>query len=113
MARTRTDAQPLDEPVCLGSASAPDGESVSLIEEPYYILAHAPLADQHGRVLKQGDTFAIFDLHGDIQPDGLGEEGVFHDGTRFLSRLMLRLGKERPLFLSSTVKEDNDLLTVD
>jgi glycogen debranching enzyme len=55
----------------------------------------------------------VFDLYGDIQPEGLGEEGVYHDGTRYLSRLILRLGKERPLFLSSTVRESNDLLTVD
>src|SRR5439155_14215709 len=33
--------------------------------------------------------------------------------TRFLARLELLLGEDRPLLLSSTVKEDNDLLTAD
>jgi hypothetical protein len=65
------------------------------------------------RVLKQGDAFAVFDHYGDIKPVALGEEGLFYDGTRFLSCLLLRLGPDRPLFLSSTVKEANDLLTVD
>jgi glycogen debranching enzyme len=92
---------------------AKPAESVSLAEEPFYIVAEAPLADQHTRVLKQGDTFAVFDLYGDVTPAGLGEEGLYHEGTRFLSCFLLRLGKGRPLFLSSTVKEDNDLLTVD
>src|SRR5438094_7857029 len=33
--------------------------------------------------------------------------------TRFLSRLTLKLGKDRPLLLSSTVREDNAVLAVD
>jgi glycogen debranching enzyme len=80
---------------------------------PYYIVAASPAADERSRVLKQGDTFAVFDHYGDIKPGGLGEEGLYHEGTRFLSYLLLRLGKERPLFLSSIVREDNELLAVD
>jgi glycogen debranching enzyme len=81
--------------------------------EPYYIVATSPAADEQTRVLKQGDTFAVFDHQGDIKPAGLGEEGLFHNGTRFLSRLVLGLGRTRPMFLSSTVKQENDLLAVD
>jgi glycogen debranching enzyme len=80
---------------------------------PFYIQASLPAADERARVLKHGDTFAVFDHYGDVQPGGLGEEGVFYEGTRFLSRLLLLLEGERPLFLSSTVKEDNEFLTVD
>jgi glycogen debranching enzyme len=79
---------------------------------PYYIQASSPAADERSRVLKQGETFAVFDHYGDVKPVGLGEEGVFHEGTRYLSCLLLLLGDERPLFLSSTVKEDNECLTV-
>ena len=43
----------------------------------------------------------------------MGEEGIYHDGTRFLSRLRLLVNDRRPLLLSSTVREDNLLLTVD
>src|SRR5690242_6978576 len=81
--------------------------------DPFYIVAPTPLADELSRVLKHGDTFAVFDHYGDITPTGLGEEGLYHEGTRFLSCLVLALGKNRPLLLSSTVKEDNDLLAVD
>jgi glycogen debranching enzyme len=81
--------------------------------DPFYIVAASPLADEQNRVLKHGETFAVFDHCGDIKPAGLGEEGVYYEGTRFLSCLLLRLGEDRPMFLSSTVKQDNDLLTVD
>jgi glycogen debranching enzyme len=82
-------------------------------KSPYYIQATAALADEQTRVLKQGDTFGVFDHYGDIKPVGLGEEGLYHEGTRYLSFFMLGMEKDRPLFLSSTVKEDNELLTVD
>ncbi|MBX3346038.1 MAG: amylo-alpha-1,6-glucosidase, partial [Nitrospira sp.] len=38
---------------------------------------------------------------------------VFHQGTRFLSRQEVFLNNDRPMLLSSTVKEDNALLAVD
>jgi glycogen debranching enzyme len=82
-------------------------------EDLFYIVAPSPLADEHARVLKDGDTFAVFDHCGDVTPGGLGEEGLYHEGTRYLSALVLGLGATRPLLLSSTVKEDNDLLAVD
>lgn len=81
--------------------------------DPFYVLATSPFADENSLVLKQGETFAVFDHCGDIKPGGLGEEGIYHGGTRFLSCLLLKLGADRPLFLSSTVKEENDLLVVD
>jgi len=89
-----------------------DDEVVSLHEQ-FYIQATSSRADDRTRVLKHDDIFAVFDRFGDLQPVGLGEQGIYHDGTRFLSRLELRLGGRRPLMLSSTVKKENDLLTVD
>ncbi len=92
----------------------PAGQPSELVrDDPYYIVAPAPLAGERDRVLKQGDTFAVFDHHGDIRPVGMKEQGLFHEGTRFLCCLVLRLGRGEPMFLSSTVKEDNALLAVD
>ncbi len=82
-------------------------------DDPYYVTAPAPPGGEQDRVLKQGDTFAVFDHHGDIRQVGMREQGLYHEGTRFLSRLVFRLGREQPLFLSSMAKEDNLLLTVD
>jgi glycogen debranching enzyme len=79
----------------------------------YYILATSPLADDRSRVLKQGETFSIFDPYGDIRRLGRGEQGIYHKGTRHVSRATMLLGGERPLLLSSSVAEDNVLLAVD
>jgi glycogen debranching enzyme len=88
-------------------------EEVIKIHDQFYILATASPTDDRTRVLKQGDTFAVFDRFGDVRPQGLGELGLYHEGTRHLSLLELRFTTQRPLLLSSTVKDTNDVLTVD
>ena len=88
-------------------------EEIIEVESTYYIRATSERVDDRTRVLKQGDTFALFDRRGDIHEIGLGEQGVYFEGTRFLSRLELLLNGRRPLLLSSTVHEDNALLAVD
>ena len=57
--------------------------------------------------------FFVFDRLGDVQTSGLGEEGLFYDGTRHLSELSLKLWNARPLLLSSTVATNNFLFTAD
>jgi glycogen debranching enzyme len=57
--------------------------------------------------------FAVFNRHGDIETTGLKEQGLYFEGTRFLSQLELYLGNFRPLLLSSTIKQDNSLFTAD
>jgi glycogen debranching enzyme len=88
-------------------------EEIIQIAEHFYIRATSSRADERTRVLKHGDTFGVFDRYGDVQSIGMGEQGLFHEGTRFLSRLDVRLGKVRPLLLSSSVNEANDILAVD
>jgi len=88
-------------------------EDILKIEDRHYILATSSRADDRTRVIKHNETFAVFDQYGDVLPIGLGEQGIYHEGTRFLSRFELRFGDTRPLLLSSTVKDDNDLIAVD
>ena len=83
------------------------------VESKYYILANSSLADQRTMVLKQGDTFGIFDWFGDIHQVGAGTQGVYHNGTRFLSRMELNINGNRPLLLSSAPRDDNQVLVVD
>src|SRR5216110_2102787 len=83
------------------------------VQGQYYIRANASVADAANRVLKHGDTFAIFDRHGDIRPLGFENQGLFHEGTRFLSRLKIEMNGKTPLLLSSHVKEDNEFLVAD
>lgn len=88
-------------------------EEVIRVKDHYYILATASRPEGRVRVLKDGETFAVFDDSGDVVPFGLGEQGLYHEGTRYLSKLELRLNGMRPLLLSSTVREQNDLLVID
>jgi glycogen debranching enzyme len=81
--------------------------------DQFYILASSSLAENRVQVLKHGETFAVFDRYGDIHQVLPGPQGLYHEGTRFLSQFELTLGANRPLLLSTTVKEDNALLTVD
>jgi glycogen debranching enzyme len=57
--------------------------------------------------------FFVFDRLGDVQTSGLGEEGLFYDGMRHLSKLTLNLWHARPLLLSSTVATNNFIFTAD
>jgi glycogen debranching enzyme len=83
------------------------------VRDAFYIRSSSSRIDVRTRVLKQGDTFAVFDRFGDIDTFGTGELGMYYQDTRFLSHLTLKLGKDRPLLLSSTVREDNAVLAVD
>jgi glycogen debranching enzyme len=88
-------------------------EDVVRVQDDYYIVAANSREDERTRVLKHGETFAVYDAFGDIMPYGLGEQGLYYEGTRHLSRLELRLGSVRPLLLSSTVRQSNDIFPVD
>jgi hypothetical protein len=67
--------------------------------DAHHVLAASGAADDRTRVLKHGDTFAVFDHFGHIRHGGLGEEGLYHHGTRYLSGLTLELNGRRPFFL--------------
>lgn len=80
--------------------------------EAQHILVHADRSAEKIRSLKYGDTFAVFNHFGDMRPLPSGEEGLYLDGTRFLSMFTLYLDGFRPLLLGSTVRDDNDQLIV-
>ncbi len=80
--------------------------------DAHHVLADSSFTRDHSRVLKHGDSFALFDQYGDIRPSQSGEGGLFHHGTRFLSQFVLELEGARPFLLSSTVRDDNDQLSV-
>jgi len=83
------------------------------VEQQFYIRAQSSLADARILSLLHNDTLGIFDRHGDVLPVGLGRQGIFFQDTRHLSRLELRVSGMRPLLLSSSIGQDNVLLSVD
>ena len=90
-----------------------DDQEIIVIGDQRYIRAGSSLADDRRRVLLSGDPFAVFDRSGDFQPIGSGEFGLFHCDTRYLSAFELRMNGQRPLLLSSSIRDDNAVLAVD
>ncbi|HRC62880.1 MAG TPA: glycogen debranching N-terminal domain-containing protein, partial [Dehalococcoidia bacterium] len=81
--------------------------------DEHLIHIRSTASDDRSRVLKHGDTFAVCNRFGDIQPVETGDRGLYHDGTRHLSHLVLRISGVRPLLLSSGITSDNATLMVD
>jgi glycogen debranching enzyme len=79
----------------------------------FYIQATSSLAERRARTLKHGDTFALFDPYGDLVAAPDSPDGIYHEDTRFLSKLRLTIQSARPLLLSSTVQGNNAVLDVD
>jgi glycogen debranching enzyme len=86
---------------------------VKLHDDKYYILASSSYADDRVLTLNYGDTFGIFDRWGDIKQFGTCVQGIYHQGTRFISDMELELNHYRPMLLSSNIKNENELLSVD
>jgi glycogen debranching enzyme len=86
---------------------------VKLHDDKYYILASSSYADDRVLTLNYGDTFGIFDRWGDIKQFGTCMQGIYHQGTRFISDMELEINHYRPMLLSSNIKNENEMLSVD
>ena len=76
----------------------------------HYIRAQP---DPWDYALKHGDSFALFDDHGDIIPGPHRVDGLYHRDTRVLSEWRLLFNNHQPLILSATLRDDNAALIVD
>src|SRR6266478_6262640 len=83
------------------------------IENEYYVRAQSSLANNQTNVHMAGDLFAVFDRRGDFRTLSSTGRGLFYKEMRHLSRLVLRLEEHAPLLLSSSVRLDNAVFTVD
>lgn len=88
-------------------------EDIINISGEHYVLATTALAAEQNRIVKHSSTFAVFDTHGDIRSVIFGNQGLFHNGTRFLSGYQFFIEGRRPLLLSSDITRDNHLIAVD
>ncbi len=78
-----------------------------------YAIVAGGHAGAPSRVLKSGNTFLVSDRCGDVNTHGPGEQGLYREDTRLLSRWTLWLGGERPLLLGSEVARSNESCTID
>ena len=77
-------------------------------EEPKKAYPNPPPGSVEPVALIRGTTFFAATRHGDLMPPGAPHTGLFHNDTRFLSQLELRVNGQEPIALSSTtVGADN------
>jgi glycogen debranching enzyme len=83
------------------------------MDDGYSVQTTAAEASETGgldtlQALKDADTFLVADNWGDLKG---GADGLFHQDTRILSRLVMTVGLARPSRLSSGVSRDNVFFT--
>lgn len=83
------------------------------VGDQWYVAAGAARADDSPHVLKHDGSFLLSDRFGDVHGTGLGEQGLYHEDTRYLSELTLSMEGVRPMFLGSAVKNDNSVLVAE
>jgi len=86
----------------------PDDELVEIpsphVEPRFAFLAQEPRKGNN-LTLIDGKTFLSTTVAGDIVPSGAPDVGLFHDDTRFLSHLELRVSGHRAVVLSSSTEK--------
>ena len=82
-------------------------------ENKYHIEGESVNYDERINVLNHYDSFAVLDRCGDVQAQGKKVQGVYHQGMRYINRLEFRLNRQKLLLLSSAIREENDVLSVD
>jgi len=73
----------------------------------------ASIQELRSRTLKHGDAFGVFNQSGDAIAGPDSPEGLYYQDTRHLSHLRMSLEGRGLLLLSSTLRDDNAMLTCD
>ena len=82
-------------------------------EAQFVIPAAESFQQSRPRILKQGDTFGVFNHSGDAIGGPTSPEGLYHHDTRHLAQFCLTVNGAWPVLLSSTLRDDNSILTCD
>jgi glycogen debranching enzyme len=80
------------------------------INDQYHVKRESSLADHRTHVLMRGDPFSVLDYNGNI---AFGEQGLFFQEARHLSKFFISIQGKRLLSLSAEVRQDNAILWVD
>ncbi|MBX5460633.1 MAG: amylo-alpha-1,6-glucosidase [Steroidobacteraceae bacterium] len=88
-------------------------QGLSDLAQQYYIVAPEVPIPERTLVLKQDEIFGVFNEFGDIDTNARQDEGLYYQGTRYLSHLSLSLAGGRPLLLSAGARRDNLLISAD
>src|SRR5471030_1711199 len=94
-------------------ASVPAPAKTDAPEAQFVIPAAESFQQSRPRILKQGDTFGVFNHSGDATGGSSSPEGLYHHDTRHLAQFCLTINGAWPVLLSSTLRDDNSILTCD
>ncbi len=94
-------------------AAASAAAKTSTPEAQFVIPAAESFQQSRPRILKQGDTFGVFNHSGDATGGPTSPEGLYHHDTRHLAQFCLTINGAWPVLLSSTLRDDNSILTCD
>jgi glycogen debranching enzyme len=97
------------------SERADKGEAADLKtwEKHFFVPPSASIQERTPRALKSGDSFALFDVHGDALGAMHGPEGVYYRDTRHLSYWRMTICGSYPMLLGSNIDDRIDALIVD
>jgi glycogen debranching enzyme len=92
----------------------PEQESQTVIKvgSDFYIHASSLTSRRATRVLVNGESFAVFEVGGDILETPDEPLGFFHRDTRYLSRFELKIAGETPYYLNSYASRENAQLRI-
>ena len=85
---------------------------VEELDAPFHIQASPEVAAIPKLVLKRDESFIVSDRSGDFPVHFEGELGFYHEGTRHLKWLEIRVHGERPLRLAAEVAPENDEIRI-
>ena len=63
----------------------------------------------HHIALSHADTFGVFDKSGNINASGEAAQGLYHEGTRFISFFAFTINEKEPHLLNSAIRDENEL----
>jgi glycogen debranching enzyme len=84
-----------------------EADTVIKVGQDFYVLASSLASRRATRVLANGDSFAVFEIGGDVLGSPLEALGFFHRDTRYLSRFELKIAGETPNYLNSSSSSEN------
>ena len=94
------------------AGKAKESQTVIKIGSDFYVRASSLTSRRATRVLANGESFAVFEVGGDILETPDEPLGFFHLDTRHLSRFELKIAGEPPYLLNSYVSSENAQLRI-
>ena len=87
-------------------------QTVLKVGSNFYVLASSLTSRRETRVLADAQSFAVFEVGGDIAESPLEALGFFYKDTRFLSGFEMTIAEQAPYYLNSHLSDDKAELRV-